>query len=110
MRRPTLRALAALVLTAAAAPAVGWAQSPPDAGQTFDGPPAPSAPSVMTRDADGRVTIRAVRVESPLAIDGVLDDAAYASILPIRDFLQLEPQSGEPASELTEVWVLFDRD
>jgi hypothetical protein len=64
----------------------------------------------MTRDPDGRVTIRAVPVESPLTIDGVLDDAAYASILPIRDFLQLEPQYGEPASELTEVWVLFDRD
>src|SRR5687768_11779328 len=38
----------------------------------FDGPPAPAPPAVVSRDAEGRTTIRAVRVE-PLRVDGALD-------------------------------------
>ena len=40
-----------------------------------DGPPAPTPPQVITRDATGmEATVRAVRVESPIRIDGVLDE------------------------------------
>ena len=36
----------------------------------IDGPPAPEAPAVMTRDDDGNATLRAVRLEEPLVLDG----------------------------------------
>ena len=64
----------------------------------------------MARDADGRVTARAVRIDQPLRIDGVLDDEVYRNILPLQDFIQQEPHHGEPATEATLVWVLFDAD
>ncbi|MHC5804537.1 hypothetical protein ACYTX7_10045, partial [Streptococcus pyogenes] len=74
----------------------------------FDGPPAPVPPAVISRDESGRATIRAVRVEAPLRIDGALDDPLYANVAPISDFLQVEPREGEPATEKTEVWLAFD--
>ena len=56
-----------------------------------DGPPVPVPPAVIARDASGRATIRAVRIEAPLRIDGVLDDALYGEVSPISDFIQVEP-------------------
>ena len=35
-----------------------------------DAPPEPIAPEVVTRDPDGRATVRAVRISEPLRIDG----------------------------------------
>ena len=93
----------------ASAATVG-AQTPMAPGRGFEGPPMPAPPAVVARDAAGRVTVRAVRIDTPLVIDGGLDDAPYASTLPISDFVQLEPRAGQPASELTEVWILFDHD
>ena len=76
----------------------------------FDGPPAPVAPEVVSRDAAGRATIRAVRVQSPLRLDGVLEEALYRTVPSISDFVQVEPDEGAPATEKTEVWIAFDRD
>src|SRR6185295_9182804 len=83
---------------------------PADLPFAFDGPPPPVAPEVVTRDAAGRATIRAVRLTSPLRIDGHLDEAVYTSVAPTSDFIQVEPNGGAPATEQTEVWVLFDSD
>ena len=74
----------------------------------FEGPAAPVPPAVVARGEDGRTTIRAVRLESPLRIDGALDEALYADVPPISGFVQVEPQVGEPATEGTDVWVAFD--
>ncbi len=76
----------------------------------FAGPPPPAPPESVSRDESGRVTIRAVRLAAPLRIDGELDEAVYASVRPISDFIQNEPQAGSPATERTEVWVTFDDD
>ena len=73
-----------------------------------NGPPAPVPPAVIARDGSGRATIRAVRVEAPLRIDGVLDDPLYDAVPPISDFIQVEPREGAPATEKTEVWLAFD--
>ena len=78
-------------------------------GQSVDGPPPPVAPATVSRDEAGRATIRAVRVQAPLRIDGRLDEPLYTSALPISDFIQLEPQSGLPASEKTDAWLAFDQ-
>jgi hypothetical protein len=82
------------------------------AGQprAIDGPPAPVAPAVMARDANGKTTIRAIRLTEPLDVDGVLDDAIYRSVAPITAFIQMLPDPGRPGTERTEAWVMFDRD
>ncbi len=62
----------------------------------------------MTRDAEGRVTVRAVRVSEPLRLDGRLDEAIYATTPSLDDFLQQDPDEGAVATERTETWLLFD--
>ena len=54
--------------------------------------------------------VRAVRLESPPVLDGVLDEEVYRTILPAADFVQQYPWNGEPATEDTQVWVFFDSD
>src|SRR5688572_11440138 len=54
---------------------------------------------MISRDADGSATLRAVRLAEPLRIDGRLDEAIYADVQPISDFVQIEPQEGSPATE-----------
>jgi hypothetical protein len=100
------RLLPIVVLVLAGAAPVA-AQSRP---QVFDGPPAPQAPVVIARDEAGRVTVRAVRIVAPLQIDGRLDEAVYTEIAAMSDFIQQEPREGAPATERTEVWLLFDDD
>ena len=76
----------------------------------FDGPPPPVEPEVIRRDASGRATVRAVRLTSPLRLDGQLDEAVYTSVRPVSGFTQLEPSAGSPATERTELWLTFDHD
>src|SRR3954469_23060615 len=69
-----------------------------------------AASSVVERTAPDRVTVRAVRLATPLRVDGRLDEEVYARIPPISDFIQQEPREGEPATERTDAWILFDVD
>ncbi len=62
----------------------------------------------MTRDDDGNATVRAVRIEEPLVLDGSLDERVYASVPAMSGFVQQEPHAGEQATEQTDVWVFFD--
>ena len=87
-----------------AAPAV--AQLPGSA--TIDGPPAPVPPETITRDGQGGATVRAVRLDSPWTLDGVLDDPIYADVQPFGDFIQQAPDEGAPASVPIETWIFFD--
>ena len=108
------RWLAPALALLAVAPTVA-AQQPSDAPASglpvvIDGPPPPVPPAVFTRDAAGRMTIRAIRVELPLDIDGTLDEPLYADVPPLTDFVQVEPIEGAPATEQTEVWLAFDDD
>jgi hypothetical protein len=72
--------------------------------------PLPQPPATIVRDANGRATVRAVRLNAPLRIDGSLDEALYSTVPAMSDFVQVEPQEGMPATEKTEVWVAFDGD
>ena len=56
----------------------------------------------------GEITLRAFRLEGPLDVDGVLDDAVYGRIEPASGFLQQDPDHGQSATEDTHVWVLYD--
>ena len=71
-------------------------------------PPPPIPPEVVSRNAAGQVTLRAVRLTEALSIDGSLDEGVYQTVPPITDLVQLEPQAGAPASEKTEAWLFFD--
>ena len=116
---PVLRlaALSALVLAGGHAPAAGAQQQPASqpsgtgatALRIVDAPPPPVPPATLARDAEGRATLRAVRVDG-LTIDGVLDEPVYRQVPPAAGFIQQEPVAGLPATEETEVWVLFDDD
>ena len=77
-------------------------------GRVIDGPPPPVPPAVIVRDEEGRVTMRAIRLDAPLRLDGQLDEAVYQTIPPVTDFIQQEPDEGALATEQTDVWVLFD--
>jgi hypothetical protein len=65
-------------------------------------------PSPVTRQPDGRVTVRATRIDAPPRIDGVLDEEIYRTLAPVTDFIQQEPDEGQVATEPTLVWITFD--
>ncbi len=50
----------------------------------------------------------AKRVNTPIKIDGILDEAAWESAKIATDFTQLEPVYGPPASQKTNVKMLYD--
>ena len=77
---------------------------------SYAGPQLPPLPDLVARDEQGRTTIRAVWLTAPLRLDGRLDEVIYDALTPISDFIQTEPQEGVPASERTDVWLMFDRD
>jgi hypothetical protein len=70
----------------------------------------PAAPATVTRDGEGRVTVRAVRLQLPLKVDGRLDEAVYANVPSVSDLVQQEPVEGAAATEKTEFWIFFDGD
>jgi uncharacterized protein DUF5916/cellulose/xylan binding protein with CBM9 domain len=53
-------------------------------------------------------TVRAVRVSDAPRIDGRLDDAAWRDAPVAADFVQRDPDEGKPATERTEIRVVFD--
>ena len=93
-------------VSAGASGNAGFAMAP----AIIHGPPPPLAPEVIARDAEGRATMRAIRLDGPLQLDGQLDERVYYTVPPVTDFIQQEPDEGAPARDQTEVWVLFDRD
>jgi hypothetical protein len=74
------------------------------------GPAPPTLPDTISRDDQGRATVLAVRVNTPMRVDGKLDEAIYGGVHPASGFIQMEPQAGQPGSEKTEVWVFYDKD
>ncbi len=56
------------------------------------------------------LTARATFTDQPIKIDGKLDEEAWKQAQVLKDFIQNQPRTGEPASEPTEVRILFDND
>ena len=110
VRRPLVSGLMLLGLCSAAPPPAGAQDDATSAidPALIDGPPAPVPPAVVSRDEQGRVTVRAVRYDEGIDLDGVLDEPVYAAAPPITGLVQLMPDAGAPATERTEAWILFD--
>jgi hypothetical protein len=53
--------------------------------------------------------VKALRIESPIKLDGVLDEPDWAKAQHISNFTQRELALGAPATERTEVAVLYNR-
>ncbi|MXX78558.1 MAG: hypothetical protein F4Z33_06245, partial [Gemmatimonadales bacterium] len=71
------------------------AQDGPGQGEPEEAPPLP-------------IEGLAVRTAEAPAIDGVLNDAVWNGAPVMTDFIQREPFDGQPASERTEVRMVFD--
>ena len=54
-------------------------------------------------------TVAAVKIESEVVIDGILDEASWDSAEALTDFTQFEPKYGIPASYRTFIRILYDR-
>ncbi len=50
----------------------------------------------------------AVRISGPIVIDGLLEDEAWRGVEPLTAFVQAKPHTGSPASESTEVRIVYD--
>jgi hypothetical protein len=74
----------------------------------IDGPPPPVPPDVITRDAAGHATVRAIKLTEPLQLDGKLDEEVYQREQSFGGFIQVVPKYGAQESERTEVWVMYD--
>jgi Domain of unknown function (DUF5916)/Carbohydrate family 9 binding domain-like len=59
--------------------------------------------------ADERV-VTALETRAAVVLDGSLDEEVWQLAQPAGNFVQAEPQEGAPASEPTEVRVVYDRD
>ena len=65
-----------------------------------------SAPAAAQTSSPDR--LQALRIESPIRMDGILDEEAWAKALRISNFTQRELVENAPATERTEVAVVFN--
>ncbi len=77
--------------------------------------PAQALPTPQEQDdarlvtaADRRYRTDAVRTAAAPRIDARIDEPAWQAASPLTDFVQARPNEGEPASELTEVRLMYD--
>jgi len=56
----------------------------------------------------GMPTIRALRLSQEIVLDGILDEEAWSRAEPATVFTQLDPLEGQPGSESTKVFILYD--
>jgi hypothetical protein len=68
------------------------------------------AATAMQVTNDGRRTVTARAADTPIVLDGALDEVVWQSADPAGEFVQAEPHEGDAATEPTEVRLAFDRD
>lgn len=88
---------ALVVVLASLIPAGIIAQATTPATPVAAGPHAQPAPSVG-----------AVRLTSPVTVDGKLDEEVWRTALAATEFRQSQPDEGKPATQRTEVRFAYD--
>ena len=73
-----------------------------------DDPPPPVAPAVITRNAAGQASVRAIKLTAPLKLDGVLDEEVYQRETSFGGLIQVVPDYGKPETERSEIWITYD--
>ena len=107
MRLSARFVLAACVVLAGPPQARGQSQGPPPA----DGEPAAiqiAAPAAVP--GTGKRAVALWREQAPRLDGNVLDDPVWASVAPVSGFEQSAPDEGQPATQRTEVRVVFTDD
>ncbi|MDD8026224.1 MAG: DUF5916 domain-containing protein [Acidobacteriota bacterium] len=61
----------------------------------------------LPKPEPGQKIVQAARTESPIVLDGVLDETVWKR-QPATGFTQTDPVDGQPATEATEVWIAYD--
>ena len=69
---------------------------------------AASAGASSASTTTNRVAEAAEALEAPF-LDGIVEDSVWSTAQVITDFVQAEPYEGEPATEKTEVRLLYDK-
>jgi hypothetical protein len=64
--------------------------------------------AVTAAQAPAEPSLQAARIQASVQVDGLLDEAAWALAEPATGFRQRELLEGEPATEATELRVLYD--
>ncbi len=62
----------------------------------------------ITLAGDNPKQVRAIRITTPPHGDGFLNDEVWKLAPPAGDFTQRDPDEGKPASEQTEIRILYD--
>ena len=65
----------------------------------------PAAATIERRS----VTAELLAEEETIVLDGVLDEAVWKRAVPAANFIQQDPDNGQPATEQTEVRIAFNR-
>jgi hypothetical protein len=68
------------------------------------------APAQAPEPSPRVVTAARIPDGAAIRLDGVLDDSTWSSATPVGDFVQRDPDTGAPATEPTEVRLLYDAD
>ncbi|MBI4485393.1 MAG: carbohydrate binding family 9 domain-containing protein [Acidobacteria bacterium] len=73
---------------------------------------APAATSAQNDPAPASRRIQALRLSQAdvIRLDGLPDEAVWERVRPATDFLQRDPNNGDPATERTEVRIVYDAD
>ena len=100
--------LSLAVLIGAVAPSPATAQVTPTDETATDHAGGRAWP--IDPEAAARPSLEVVRASGPITLDGRVDEAAWAGAPIAGDFVQSKPLTGYPASERTDVRVLYDED
>ena len=84
--------------------------APPLSAQTSVHPSAAATGVIAPGHKEPRPRVEAVRASAPVTLDGKLDEAEWATAPVAGDFLQYDPNEGQPATQRTEVRFLIDDD
>jgi hypothetical protein len=102
-RIPLAVAIATVCLCACPSPAFAQATE-----HKHEPPPITKSASQVAPLTGERPALVAHKTAARRRIDGVLEEASWATAQVIDRFVQQEPQEGQPASDRTEVRVLYD--
>ena len=116
------RSFAVFFVLAAFLQTVGRAQQPfPEPAVAVENAPVhPVAPPAVrevpsgsaSTSPDQRRTMEAVRMvpDEGITLDGRLDEDVWLRAVPATNFIQTDPNNGQPATEQTEVRIVYDAD
>lgn len=74
-----------------------------------DGPDRTPGPQAIPSPEPTKAAI-VTKVESSIAVDGLLDEVVWRTAVPIGELTQREPRTGQPPTQRTEVMLLHNSD